>query len=920
MQPTRRRRRSASALVAVGVVLSLATLGATQDANAQPCSGLTRTGPVTRIAMPHQMMPKTYAVDPYDPARMFASDGQDIERSLDGGCSWTDVYSTGGTVPHEVPTVGAVPYLDTVAQVVVPGATGGRRNGIVYASISPCLAGKVVAAAPGCQMLVSNDNGVHWRLSGTGVSPVPDAAPGFPADVEAIDAIAASAAAPSQVYLLVELSTGARALYASTDTGQSWTQVSTTSLPPLGVDPETPGSVWTGASNGLMHSVDGGRTWTHVAISSGASRIDIAHPHGRPATITVSYLDGGMLQSRNNGATFAPLAGPPAGVTSIGHSTTAGDLVVTTETSGSAAGAPYLFSGGTWSRIPDLFREELASGSSVTPERFYLADPNSPPSIVVYTPPRDGVGATGPDNIQGAGALGPTSGDPRSCYRGPGVEQTPDQATTTPEWAPAGEGPILVDNFTSGCLVAFDRFGHSKVVMQAPAWSEGVTLTFDKQLVITTRFSSELTVTQLPGAVYSVLDANIQNVEGPTFDRHGNLFVEDNQSNVVFEYPYPQYPGEPRQAVWSFGASHFLEDVKVAPPQSPFAGDLFVQYYSGSTSTSDRNPDAIAVLEPTRHGWRRIADFAHLPPKIASAGLAFMPDGSLLVPDYHGSGVILRYSPDGKTVTPFATVGAQSEQDGVYSFAKIDVTASGYVYVSAIVNGGAACGPDAEPQDGLPVKCDYMVGTRNAIVRFDPLGRRMLPDFTENITGPVGIAVPNVITGLPQILPPVPPVPPTGLVVAGSHPLPPLHQPVPGSATAPAPGPAPVPGAAPGVAPAAQAQAQGNPVGQAQPVAQLAAVTQQETRVQVAVAQADRTEAVSAENSMTALRPRRGGRSGAPVFGALLAGSVVLLGCSTVMRNRSRPQLARATAPDVRGAPRRRRPNERAAGRSRARR
>ena len=48
------------------------------------------------------------------------------------------------------------------------------------------------------------------------------------------------------------------------------------------------------------------------------------------------------------------------------------------------------------------------------------------------------------------------------------------------------------------------------------------------------------------------------------------------------------------------------------------------------------------------------------------------------------------------------------------------------------------------------------IGTRNAIVRFDPSGRRMLPDFTEDLSDPVGVAVPNVITGLPQLLPPLP--------------------------------------------------------------------------------------------------------------------------------------------------------------------
>lgn len=834
-----------------------------------------------------------YAVEPTNPSRIFVTDGRVIDRSLDGGCTWRTVYTAATIIAPETTPRGVGGIGNRIAQLVVAHSASPPRD-VVYATLSPCRATATVAGVPGCGVVVSQDDGTSWR-SDWSVDPGSLAMP--PLAPISIDALAVAPSDPNRVYLLVNTPTSLQ-LYVSTDAARSWTLRSwNAASPPLAVDPMYADQLWAGGEAGLLHSLNGGSTWIATPGVSGKSIVlDVARRAGRAAVVTVAYRGGGsVLQSSNGGTSWAPMKRAPAQVTSIAHGSQPGNLAVTSDPSSPSAGAPFVYSPGRgWARIPGAFRQTAATAGQLTPETFFFADPNSPPAILAYTPPFQPTATSGSNEFQGGAQLGNADGSPRSCYTGPGKNYAPSPpGPITP--APLGQGLILVDNTDTGCVVSFDRWGRSRVVMQAPPYAEGVALTFDQQLIITTRFSGELTRTALPKPVFTVLDADIPNVEGPSFDRQGNLYVGNNRDNIVYKYPYPQYPGQPREVVWAFGPKRFIEDIRVAPPRSPFAGDLFVEYRAPGASSTNPNPNAIAVLAPSGRGWRRLPDFAQLPAGFTSLGMAFLPDGSLLVPDYTGSGRVLRYPPTGGTPTTFATVGTNN---GQYAFVKIDVTAAGYVYVSAVAGQGAAASPNLDVKDGAPLQAGGAVGTRNAIVRFDPAGNRMLPDFTENLSVPVGIAVPNVITGLPQQLPRLSrPAPPRGLLAPGAPPAPPPPaHPVAGPAVGPAAVPALLPAPAPGAAPAGQGQPQANPVGNTQPVPQPGLVIQQEPRVQVAVAQANRPHLeAQQDHPMTVLRtPASSGDPAEVAF--LLAGSIVVLGCATRLNQLRQPQPLRADA------------------------
>lgn len=892
MRVVRRRRYGAVLLLTVFSGLAVAGAAGGSAAGADDCSGVTRSGATTRIASPSGRPVVAYAVAPTNPSRLFVTDGRVIDRSLDGGCTWRTVYTAATIIaPQRTPLGSVVEVGDRIAQLVVAHSASPPRD-VVYATLSPCRATATVSVVPGCGVVVSQNDGASWR-SDWFVDAASLAMP--PLAPLSIDALAVAPSDPNRVYLLVNTPTSVQ-LYASTDAARSWTLRSwNAASPPLAVDPLYPDQLWAGGEAGLLHSLNGGSTWIAAPGVSGKSIVlDVARRAGRAAVVTVAYTGGGVLQSSNGGTAWKPMKRAPAQVTSIAHGSQPGDLAVTTDPAGPSAGAPFVYSPARgWARIPGAFRQTAASAGQLTPEAFFFADPNSPPAILEYTPPFQPAAASGPNEFQGGAQLGNADGSPRSCYTGPSKNYAPSPpGPVTP--APLGQGPILVDNTDTGCLVSFDRYGRGRLVMQAPPYAEGVALTFDQQLIITTRFSGELTRTALPKPVFTVLDANIPNVEGPSFDQRGNLYVTDNQHNFIYKYPYPQYPGQPRELVWALGPTEFIEDTRIAPPRSPFAGDLFVEYHARRSSSTNNNPNAIAVFAPSGRGWRRLPDFAQLPAGFVSLGMAFLPDGSLLVPDFTGSGTVLRYPPTGGTPTTFATVGTNN---GQYAFAKIDVTAAGYVYVSAIDVKGAGAAPNLDLKEGAPLQAGGALGTRNAIVRFDPAGNRMLPDFTENLSAPVGIAVPNVITGLPLQLPRLSrPAPPRGLLAAGAPPAPPPAQPVAGPAVGPAAVPAPLPAPAPGAAPAGQGQPQANPAGNAQPVPQPGLVIQQEPRVQVAVAQANRPNLEAQQDqAMTVLRtPAPSGDAADVVF--LLAGSVVLLGCATRLNQLRQPQPVRADA------------------------
>ncbi|MGH9198782.1 MAG: hypothetical protein ACRD1T_24030, partial [Acidimicrobiia bacterium] len=341
-------------------------------------------------------------------------------------------------------------------------------------------------------------------------------------------------------------------------------------------------------------------------------------------------------------------------------------------------------------------------------------------------------------------------------------------------------------DFYSGATVRYDRHGTGHVAAVAPEYTEGTALDPLGRIITTTRFSHYLMRLDPATCIQSVIDPQLPNNEGPTFDFEGNLYVGDNRHNRVVEYTWPQYPGQKPVLIYDFeketGQGTFLEDLKIAPEGSPYKGDLFVQYSAGArfgafqAALGVGGTDQIARFTRTENGWERQADFYDMRvvhARFESLGMAFHPDGSLLVNDFTGTGNIIRISPDGKFHTVFATIPPRPGEHLV----KIDVTQpDGYVYVTGVA--GSCTGQAAAESS-----------TR--LIRLDPNGGRMVPDFTDISEDRcfVGVSVPHHFTpdlDIPFIPPPV--LPPIAAIAAPPPPPPP--PPIPVLAPAPAPAPA----------------------------------------------------------------------------------------------------------------------------------
>src|SRR5690242_15556857 len=124
-----------AAVLLTALVLALAASGA----GAEPGGGAGRdcavqtAGPWTVVPTPGPpARPATvYAVDPYVPSRLFASDGRAVWRSAGGGCRWTTVFDV-VTASSTLDLPGPPEVTRVVAVTVPPSPTRNAVYLLVY--------------------------------------------------------------------------------------------------------------------------------------------------------------------------------------------------------------------------------------------------------------------------------------------------------------------------------------------------------------------------------------------------------------------------------------------------------------------------------------------------------------------------------------------------------------------------------------------------------------------------------------------------------------------------------------------------------------------------------------------------------------------------------------------------------------------
>jgi hypothetical protein len=273
-----------------------------------------------------------YAVDANDPARVYATNGTTVARSLDAGCTWTEVFSLeSGAGTDGLPSAGTA----VITAVLVPAYRNDhRRVVLVLDDTSPQGRPHVVTSNTG-------DRG-SYVLGDSGLP-----AAGHPRVARI------SPANPDFLFLAVTptggpLPTGG--LYVSEDAGATWTgRTATAATPPditvLATDPGAPNSIWLVADGRLVHSPDGGRTMGEPATAdqnaatAGASvtAIDVWHRPSEPSTVRAwsgptAAAEAKVWESTDSGAHFtvSPAEGLDGPVESAVHGSRADILAVST--------------------------------------------------------------------------------------------------------------------------------------------------------------------------------------------------------------------------------------------------------------------------------------------------------------------------------------------------------------------------------------------------------------------------------------------------------------------------------------------------------------------------------------------------------------------------------------------------------------
>jgi photosystem II stability/assembly factor-like uncharacterized protein len=342
--------RATIALLTVAIVVG--PFAAAGYSAAQSCAGVSTEESWTTIAAPTfatgAATMTTFAIDPRSPATILATNGAEIMRTSNGGCSWSRIFA-----------VDLLPTLDrpissansTIKQIVVPEAPQPAGARSIYVLVE-----EKVGPASRPHLIVSTDAAKTWEVRDQGLPPV----------TGGVLMLAVAPSDPTVAYVQVRQSPadGGDVIYGTADSGATWEQRSQPGdavALRMAVDPVDPDELWFWGGE-VYHSLDGARTRERVvAIGVGVSMLDVFHAPGQPSRVIVYETETQTFNlSYDGGETWTRIFGPGIFAHSIVHGNRAGDVII------SGHQGVYRFSAPeSWIQIhpekqPDLYELQAA--------------------------------------------------------------------------------------------------------------------------------------------------------------------------------------------------------------------------------------------------------------------------------------------------------------------------------------------------------------------------------------------------------------------------------------------------------------------------------------------------------------------------------------------------------------------------------
>ncbi len=329
-----------------------------------------------------------YAVAPFSArwprygGELLATNGRELDRSTDGGCSWAPVYTVAPFPGQDSAPLRSMSTEIVDVDLIGSGDFLGYR---LYLLLQDRVAGRAAAVR-----VVVWDGYGEWS----------DVSSGLPPAATAVGLWGAPSGSGS-AYLVLRDPAGRFSLYGTGNAAVRWTPRLGFADPAfefldLAVDSAEPAELWVGSTTGLHHSTDAGHTFVPVPGATGAV-VEVATGNRFvPGRVLAFHSDGTVSDSPDGGASWQRRPAPPD-VTSAAISLSGEHYGVSTAT-GVLVGTAGLFRDRTPRGSPDLRSVQFAwqgnhqlfafDGSGIF---WTYADPD-PGSA--YGPP--GSGWTGP--------------------------------------------------------------------------------------------------------------------------------------------------------------------------------------------------------------------------------------------------------------------------------------------------------------------------------------------------------------------------------------------------------------------------------------------------------------------------------------------------------------------------------------------
>lgn len=223
----------------------------------------------------------TWEVDPDDPSRLFATDGLVLAQSLDGGCSWKDVFTVDQLVDVNLTGDWISPnetHRPQIQAIVIPGSKLAPKR--LYVIVSDWAVN--LTSSVGDTLYVSNDDGATFTRADNGLPPLYNlGADGMgrarglqisESDPSVMYALTLDGVANIGLAFVGVRQVGDRKLYRSTDAGASWNEIQVIPfhIYKLKIDPLDPNQIWLGNpysnDDPLYYSSDGGASLTPIVL------------------------------------------------------------------------------------------------------------------------------------------------------------------------------------------------------------------------------------------------------------------------------------------------------------------------------------------------------------------------------------------------------------------------------------------------------------------------------------------------------------------------------------------------------------------------------------------------------------------------------------------------------------------------------